>query len=215
MPRPGSAVDVVHSSPIVGHALVDALQAAAVPTGLLLYSWTDLVTRLEHIHGYVVIDAYLDDHVPLSLKVRAISHLSSCPIVLGNNHQQSAADRAYDEGAADWIEPREALEDAVRRIAAVVDGFRRVVRAHPPRAHLTDREIQILCLYASRRSISARTLGRYLGITEQTVHTHLKSGRAKYREAEVPVSNRHTLADALVEDGYLIGADAWQAEHRW
>ncbi|WP_265444363.1 HTH domain-containing protein [Flexivirga meconopsidis] len=184
-------------------------------TGMLLYSWTDLVTRLDGISPYVVVDAYLDDHVPLSLKVRAITQLSSCAVVLGNIHQQSAADRAYDEGAADWIEPRDSLDDAVRRIAAVLNGARRRVREHPPNAHLTDREIQILCLYASRRSISARTLGRYLGITEQTVHTHLKSGRAKYRKANVAVSNRHSLAEALVADGYLIGPEAWQAEHRW
>lgn len=72
-----------------------------------------------------------------------------------------------------------------------------------------------MSLYASRRSLNAAALARHLGISEATVKSHLKDGRAKYRNAGRAVGNRQLLADALSEDGYLVSVQSWEAERRW
>ena len=47
----------------------------------------------------VVVDALLDDHVPLPLKVRALRRLGSTPIVLGPGTDTPFARRCAHEGA--------------------------------------------------------------------------------------------------------------------
>jgi len=209
-------VDIVHSSPIVAAGLQRALDNATVRVGLVLYSWADLTVRVDSVGTCVVVDAYLDDHVPLALKIRALANLPTTAVVLGRQLQPSLAKRAYAEGAAGWVAPSLRLAECADRIRALaMTKAPAAPRRESGEVVLTDRELQVMSLYASRRSLNAATLARHLGISEATVKSHLKEGRAKYRAAGHDVGNRQLLADALTEDGYLVSAETWRAENRW
>lgn len=211
-----SVIDIVHSSPIVAAGLQRALTDAGVPVGLVVYSWADLTMRVDKVGSCVVVDAYLDDHVPLALKIRALTNLPTTAVVLGARLQSSLTKRAYAEGASGWLTPTVGLAQCASRIRELAGPTTDTAeRQDPDDVNLTDRELQVMSLYASRRSLNAATLARHLGISEATVKSHLKEGRAKYRAAGRDVGNRQLLADALVEDGYLVSAETWSAEHRW
>lgn len=217
-PTTRAVVDIVHSSPIVAAAMHRALVGAGAHVGLVLCSWAELTRRVDGIGSCVVIDAYLDDHVPLALKVRALVSLPTTAVVLGTRHQDSLDRRSRAEGAAAWLEPSVGLARTarqVRNLASVPSPTPAATKAPGDEVHLTDREMQVMCLYASRRSLNARTLARHLGIAEATVKSHLKEGRAKYACAGRSVGNRQLLGDALAADGYLVSPQTWQAEHRW
>jgi DNA-binding CsgD family transcriptional regulator len=211
-----SVVDIVHSSPVVATALKRALRDSGARVGLVVYSWADLTVRVDSIGTCVVVDAYLDDHVPLALKVRALAGLPTTAVVLGTRHQHSLEQRARAEGAAGWLTPSAGLIESAAQIRGLASGRTQSrPAAGSEEIRLTDRELQVMCLYASRRSLNARALARHLGISEATVKSHLKDGRAKYRSAGRTVSNRQLLADALAADGYLVSAETWRAEQRW
>lgn len=210
-------VDIVHSSPVVAAGLHRALHESGVRVGLVLYSWADLTVRVDSIGTCVVVDAYLDDHVPLALKIRALAGLPTTAIVLGARRQPTLVQRAYAEGAAAWLTPSDGLTDCAAQIGAAASTRAPAAdrRLDEEDVTLTDRELQVMSLYASRRSLDAAALARHLGISETTVKSHLKTGRAKYRRAGRDVGNRQRLTDALVDDGYLVSAETWRAEHRW
>lgn len=209
-------VDIVHSSPVVACGLERALTAAGVRVGLVVHSWADLTAQADRIGSCVVVDAYLDDHVPLALKIRALAGLPTTAIVLGARHQPSLTRRAYAEGAAGWLSPSVGLAECATRIRRLATARRAANGvSETDGIRLTDREVQVMSLYASRRSLNAAALARHLGISEATVKSHLKDGRAKYRNAGRAVGNRQLLADALSEDGYLVSVQSWEAERRW
>lgn len=91
----------------------------------------------------------------------------------------------------------------------------RVPAGPPPVAALTDREIQVLVLWAGTRGYSPADLGRVLALRTESVRSHLERGRARYRSAGVPTADRLALRAALVEDGWFLDAAVWADSGRF
>lgn len=212
---PRSSIYVVHSSPIVAHAIEDSLREDGCPVSHTGYSWTQFVTRWDFSAATVVIDAYLDDHVPLSLKVRALYDVGSSAIVIGELDER-LRDRAELEGCQLWLTPATAAAQIAQEIRAVGEQER---MPRPPASdvapHFTDRELQIMAAYTSRRAPTAKSLARTFGISIDTARSHLRAGRRKYENAGVDVGSRSRLQQALIADGYIVDTDRWSALARW
>lgn len=212
----GRPIVVLHSSPVIADAVRDELWRQAAHRRIrTVYSWADFARTWDFSSTWVVLDAYLDDHVPLALKVRSLVRVRSGAIVLGALYSPALRTRAMHEGATAWLEPTLGLGALAERIAALsVPAPRRRPRSDV-RVRLTDRELQLATLHASRRAMTPAALARSLGLSVTTVKSHIASTRRKYRMAGVTVHTRQELADALVADGYLISEQDWQRQARW
>lgn len=219
MPTP-SRLDLVHTCPVVTTALRAELRRGPDPVRVdtAVHSWTDFRAEWDFAGEVVVLGALLDDHVPLPLKVRALRRLGSTPIVLGPGRETPFARRCGHEGAAAWIEPTlglAATAEAIRQAAAgSPPAHARLPAAAPAIADLTDRELQVLGLYASTRGYSPADLGRVLALRTETVRSHLGRGRARYRSADRPTHTRAALRVALIEDGWFLDPAVWAAADR-
>lgn len=208
-------VDLVHTSPVVSTSLRRELQRGHHPVEVTttVHSWTDFQEEWDFAGDFVVLDALLDDHVPLPLKIRALRRLGSLTIVLGPGRDTPFAARCAAEGALAWIEPALGLVETTDAIRSTVLGhvpeYARLPTASPPVADLTDRELQVCCLYAALRGHSPQHLGRMLGLRTETIRSHLERGRARYRAAGCPTQNRAALREALVADGWLLDPQVW------
>lgn len=178
-----------------------------------VHSWSDFQEEWDFAGDFVVLDALLDDHVPLPLKVRALRRLGSLSIVLGPGQGTPFVARCGAEGALAWVEPTVDLVDTVdtirRTILGDVPEHARIAPARPPTAGLTDRELQVCSLYAAMRGHSPHHLGRILGLRTETIRSHLERGRARYRAAGRPTNNRAALREALVDDGWTLDPRVW------
>ena len=217
---PALRLDLVHTSPVVTTALRRALRTAPRPAQVdaTVHSWVDFLAEWDFAGDIIVLDALLDDHVPLPLKARALRRLGSHPVVLGPGRDTPFAARAVAEGVIAWIEPTIGLSETAAIITEVAAGTAppeaTVAPAGPPLAALTDRELQVLALYASTRGHSPADLGRILDLRTDTIRSHLERGRARYRAAGRPTHNRAALRTALVEDGWVLDPQVWRAAGR-
>lgn len=212
---PRTSIYVVHSSPIIAHAIEDALHIAGRTVKHCGYSWIQFISKWDFSAAVVVVDAYLDDHVPLSLKVRALYDVGSSAIVIGESDER-LHHRAVLEGCQHWLTPETDPTDIAAQICAVADTQR---ASRPDREmtgpRFTDRELQIMAAYTSRRAPTAKALARSLGISIDTARSHLRAGRRKYDNAGVDVGSRERLQQALVRDGYIVDVERWSALARW
>ncbi|WP_338750497.1 helix-turn-helix transcriptional regulator [Janibacter alittae] len=211
---------LVHTSPVVTTALRRELRGGPAPVRVetTVHSWTDFRRDWDFAGDVVVIHALLDDHVPLPLKVRALRRLGSVPVVLGPGRETPFARRCGAEGARAWIEPTNGLTTTARTIREVASGripeHARPAPAPPCSAELTDRELQVLSLYASTRGHSPAHLGRVLSLRTETVRSHLARGRARYRALGHDTHGRAALRAALVADGWFLDPAVWTAASR-
>lgn len=212
---PRSNIYIVHSSPIIAHAIEESLQAAGRPVSHCGYSWIQFISKWDFSAAVVVVDAYLDDHVPLSLKVRALYDVGSSAIVVGEPDDRLRR-RAEVEGCQQWVDPDTGAAEVAQQICTVADQ-ERVPRpdSGDPGPRFTDRELQIMTAYTSRRAPTAKALARSLGISIDTARSHLRAGRRKYENAGVQVGSRQRLQQALIGDGYMVDVDRWSALARW
>ncbi|GGB18204.1 hypothetical protein GCM10011492_05060 [Flexivirga endophytica] len=212
---PGSSIYIVHSSPIIAHAIEGFLRDAGRSVNHCGYSWIQFVSKWDFSAAVVVVDAYLDDHVPLSLKVRALYDVGSSAIVVGEVDERLRR-RAELEGCQLWLTPDADAAEITERICAVVDNARTPrPEIDSPAPRFTDRELQIMAAYTSRRAPTAKALARSLGISIDTTRSHLRAGRRKYENAGVDVGSRQRLQQALIDDGYMVDVDRWSALARW
>lgn len=208
-------LDLVHTSPVVTTALRRELRAGARPVRVdtAVHSWTDFQAEWDFAGDLIVLDALLDDHVPLPLKARALRRLGSHPVVLGPGRDTPFAGRAAAEGVVAWIEPTIGLADTAEIVREVAAGNTPpeagVTPAGPPLAELTDRELQVLSLYASARGHSPTDLSRILALRTETVRSHIDRGRARYRSTGRATHNRAALRHALVDDGWFLDPTVW------
>lgn len=212
--------DLVLTSPVVSSALRDELRRGerAVRVTTAVHAWADFQAEWDFAGEVVVLDALLDDHVPLPLKVRALRRLGSRPVVLGPGRDTTFSRRVAAEGAQAWIEPSHGIAETAELIRDVAQHATpdhvRVEPAPPPLVRLSDRELQVLCLYAGHRDLFPAYLGRVLTLRTQTVRSHLERGRSRYRALGRPSHNRAVLCEALVEDGWFIPTEVWSAAGR-
>lgn len=211
-------VVVIHSSPVVADALAaELVRIAAAPRVDATYSWTDFVREWDFLPTWAVVDAYLDDHVPLALKVRSLVRERSGVVVLGPCYTPQLRHRVMADGVSEWLEPTLSLADTADRIRTLVRGRPNDDRRAPAAeaVSLTDRELQLAGLHASRRGSTPAAIARNLGLSANTVRSHIAAARRKYRAAGRPAGSQQELAAQLVADGYLTPDADWGRQARW
>lgn len=221
-------IDLVVAQPVVLDLLRRTLVREGVEVASAATTWDEFARSWDFAAPAVLVDAHLDDHVPLPLKVRALHRAGAQVAVLGRQAEVRLALRARAEGAGIWLSPQAgAAEIAVDVVTWLTAGPAGPVRpgdptsAHPALAHgasacpLTDRELQVLALYASRRGHTATEVAEVLGISTDTVRSHLRSGRARLTALGHDVGSRGRLQQVMVAEGYLEGLDHWHRLHRW
>lgn len=209
-------IDLAVISPVLLGALADALRREGVEVLTAAPSWVEFSRSWDFAAPSVLVDAHLDDHVPLILKVRALLREGSRVAVLGRDGASRQARRCLREGAEIWLTPQQSLSQITRRLAAWARSDPPTIRGSAlPEPHLTDRELQILSLYASRRGHTVAEVAKVLGLSSETVRTHLRTGRAKYTALGQDVSSRARLTRVLVDDGLVEDPDLWSAMQRW
>ena len=120
------------------------------------------------------------------------------------------------EGAVAALDGDATPMEIPRQIEAVIQrGFARLPRHSSIGTTLTDREIQVLELYARRRALTASALASALGLRTTTVRGHLARGRQKLAAAGLRCATRRDLAVTLQEIGYSHTDAQWSAIGRW
>ncbi|NQX29598.1 response regulator transcription factor [Microbacteriaceae bacterium VKM Ac-2854] len=199
-------VDIVDDLPFIRAALAIALPEtdAAVQLRVSAASWTEYSQSWARLSDVTVFRAELIDHVPAALKVRALAALDVAPIALLNAPAPPHEARLLQAGAVGIVYASDELATLIERIT---DPVRRVAAPPAPSSiDLSDRELQIACLYCGRSAPSAASLGRTLRLQERTVRRHLSRAREPFKLAGIDVSTRMKLRAALIEDGWLLPA---------
>lgn len=216
MTAPSPNVDLAIASPVVLLGLTSELASRGVRVETAVTSWVEFSRSWAFSAGHVLVDAYLDDHVPLLLKVRALRREGSRVAVLGRHPDGRQAGRAMRDGADLWLTPEDNLETTGERLARWArSAITTDTPSTPAGPQLTDRELQVLCLYASRRGHPVTEVGKILGLSPETIRTHLRTGRAKMTTIGHDVGTRSRLERALVDEGIVEDVTTWREMRRW
>lgn len=210
-------VDFIHRNPILASAVASAWKdhIGVTTLGMIYTSWASFSRDHLLAAPWIALDAFFDDHVPLPLKVRAASATGRRCIVLGETSPAQRSALAA-EGAVAILDEDSTAEEIPGQIEAVVCGAANPLEPQSSiGTELTDREIQILELYARRRALTASSLAAALGLRTTTVKGHLVRGRHKLSAAGFRCATRVELAQVLQEIGYSHTDAQWHAVGRW
>jgi DNA-binding CsgD family transcriptional regulator len=199
---PTLTVDVIDDVLFVGPALDAIAQGgrARIAAVRASTSWLAYIASDQgepRVAERVVVRAELRDHVPIVLKIRALTRLGVHSIVLTDDDSPAFERRLLEAGAAHVLTKRDDLETL---LAAVVVEHQHA--SAPRSAVLSDRELQVACLYAGRTAATTSMLAEILGVPLGSVRTHLRRARGKLSPGG-PVSTREQLRARLIEEGWL------------
>ncbi|PPG42700.1 response regulator transcription factor [Pseudoclavibacter sp. RFBA6] len=167
-------------------------------------TWLDYDLDAAMSADVVIFKAELRDHVPAGLKVRALRRLGVAAVVLLAGESEPHRLQLAGEGATAVLSRASGyatLEDELLRLEA--DGARAVADDIDPPL-LTDRELQIACIFASRAAPSARHIGELLDLSGETIRAHLQRARGKLQRSGHAVGTRNSLRLALYDAGLLF-----------
>ncbi len=211
--RPLHRVDIVDTNPFLAFALHELLREGRmrIRPGLAGMRWETMAERWDFGRDVVVVQAELPDIWPHALKIRALSRLGCRTLVIGDTGNEALVARAVEAGAVRVVDPATPLRRLVEHVQQVAQGSSGwdqaqldLVERHPA-PYLSDRRMQICCLYAARPDFTTGTIATILGLSEHTVRSHLAAVRRIYREHGDDTSDRRRLSATLREHGYLVG----------
>lgn len=189
-------------------ALGPALQAAAalgrapVAVRVVAPSWSQYAARIHSVADVVVVRAELVDHVPTALKVRALRAAGARPVVVADDPEDVHRARLVRCGAAAVLTRSDDLDDVVHAILADRVGNESPIESlESGDIHLSDRQLQIACLFAGHGAPSSKWIAQFLGLPESSVRTNLQRARRSLRAAD-----RGELRSRLIEHGWMSGS---------
>ncbi|MBF4550082.1 MULTISPECIES: LuxR C-terminal-related transcriptional regulator [unclassified Pseudoclavibacter] len=199
-------IEVIDETIFIWDALRHSPEASdsSWEVGVRTKTWVNFSAARAEVADLVVLSAELVDHVPAVLKVRAITRLGTRVGVLVNSEDTTIESRLRLEGAS----------FVARRTTTTWEQFLGTLRAalaSPPsssndfpRPGLTDRELQIAALFASRAAPTTQQIAELLALGPGTVRTHLKRARHRLGADGLVVSSREELRSGLLAAGYLV-----------
>lgn len=210
--RPGPRIAVVDDHPVVTSGVgahLDAaddlvLEAVATTVDELLARSSDL--------DVVLLDLRLADGSTPGANIDRLQATGALVLAYTSGEDPTLLREAARRGVVGVVrksEPVPVVLDAVRAAlrgevvagadwAAAIDSDSDI-----PSAGLTDREAQVLELYASGEK--ADRVARVLGISRETVLDHVRRIRVKYAAVDRPAPTKVELYRRAVEDGVLPG----------
>jgi len=160
----------------------------------------------------VVLDLNLRDGTTPEQNVAAVSEWGAHVLVLTSAEDPylvRAASRTAARGIVRKSAPPEALREALLAVArgdlALSTEWASALDADPllAAAPLTDREREVLSLYAS--GMGVKQVAAALFVSENTIDDHLRRIRHIYQQIGRPAATKIDLYRRGVEDGYLPG----------
>ncbi|MGF3055971.1 hypothetical protein [Microbacterium sp. YY-01] len=200
-------VDIIDDAFFIGPALQSFTNHARPPLIVRRTesNWIPYIADFDDASGVVIVRSNLADHVPAVLKVRALSRIGARPIVLTDKTSAAFTYRLAEAGAAAVFNRTHHIDDIVAAITQPRGAETLSVnRGGCSDAKLSDRELQVACLYVGRAAPSTTVLAQLLGIPALSVRTYLQRARTALR-AVGPTSTRQTLRQTLITDGWLEG----------
>lgn len=170
---------------------------------------TQMLAR-SRVLDVVLLDLMLADGTTPTRNIKALAGIA--PVLAYTSGERPRlvreAGRAGVIGMIRKSELPEALVEAIRTVvrgevvasadwAAALDSDARFVAAH-----LSDREAEVLALYASGET--AERVGEQLFISRETVLDHIRRIRVKYAAVDRPAQTKIDLYRRAVEDGIVL-----------
>ena len=157
----------------------------------------------------VLLDLRLGDGSQPRDNVAALLAAGAQVVVYSEGSHRAAMDEAVRAGALGLLrkdEPVTVVAEALRAVAAGDPAgsaaLAQLLHSDAPlHAHLSDREIEVLRLYAA--GLPAKSVARRVGVHEVTAKEYLKRIRAKYAALGRPAGTRSELYARAIEDGIL------------
>ncbi|WP_353114310.1 hypothetical protein [Microbacterium sp.] len=201
-------VDVVDDALFTGVALAAITRDRGLSTVVrrVESGWIQYISEFDDASGVVVVRSRLDDHVPTVLKVRALARIGVLPVILLDEPNAALETRLIEAGAADVLTREDDIEELLTAISEVRPMSTPVSVALSD-VRLSDRELQVACLYVGRTAPSTPVLATLLGIPHASVCKYLQRARTALR-AVGDTSTRAALRQVLLRDGWV---DAGQA----
>lgn len=202
--RAGEApsVDVIDDLLAMGPALRAAVAfgRASIHLREVAPSWVQYAERIDTVAHVVAVRAELVDHVPTALKVRALRTAGARPIVVADDPSPVHRARLVRTGAAAILTRSDDLDELLKAVSGErTDDDGGVVDLPEVRdVHLSDRQLQVACLFAGRGAPSSDWIARSLGLPVTSVRTHLQRARRALGAAD-----RDELRARLIDDGWM------------
>ncbi|MBT9608355.1 hypothetical protein [Microbacterium sp.] len=196
------SVDVIDDLLALGPALRAAVAfgRASIELREIASSWAEYAARIDSVAHVVAVRAELVDHVPTVLKVRALRAAGARPVVVADDPAPVHRARLIHTGAAAVLTRSDDLDDLLAAVAGVrADHAGRL--GDPPElrdVHLSDRQLQVACLFAGHGAPSSEWIARSLGVPVTSVRTNLQRARRALGAA-----NRDELRARLIDDGWM------------
>jgi|GEM_PF-3976759 len=195
---------IVDDRPYLGAAMRLVLRPRTdISMGIATSSWEVFSRHSGAAPGCVLVTAELLDPVPTVLKVRLLRRKCAQAVVIMNRADPAHEQRLREAGAFAVVTRDVALRDLIVLCGQAMRGILPPSTAQSAPTHLTDRELQVACVYCGLAAPTGRTLAEYLGVSPQTIRVHLRQVRAKYRAFGETSLDRLQLRHCLVNDGWL------------
>jgi DNA-binding NarL/FixJ family response regulator len=172
----------------------------------------ELLAKLKSKPQVVVLDLSLADGSNPAENVRSLIDYGTEVLIFSIADRKSQVKAALVEGAAALVTKSQQMAELFECINLVANGIQvntaETVAAIDTdqefKAKLTDRELEVLRMYAS--GLTLKQVAYELKLSKYTVKEHIDRVRDKYSRAGRPAPGKSELLIRLIEDG-LLGED--------
>lgn len=173
---------------------------------------SELLGKLKSKPQVVVLDLSLADGSHPAENVRALMEYGAEVLIFSIADRKSQVKAALVEGAAALVTKSQQMSELFECINLVANGIKvntaetlaAIDTDQEFKAKLTDRELEVLRLYAS--GFTLKQVAYELKLSKYTVKEHIDRVREKYSKAGRPAPGKYELLIRLIEDG-LLGED--------
>lgn len=169
----------------------------------------ELLAKLKKKPQVVVLDLSLADGSEPSQNVRKLIDYGTEVLIFSIADRKAQVKAALVEGAAALVTKSQQMSDLFECINLVANGIKvntaetiaAIDSDQEFKAKLTDRELEVLRLYAS--GMTLKSVAYELKLSKYTVKEHIDRVRDKYSNLGRPAPGKSELLMRLLEDGYM------------
>ena len=169
----------------------------------------ELIPKLKKKPQVVVLDLSLADGSEPSQNVRKLIDYGTQVLIFSIADRKDQVRAAIVEGAAALVTKSQQMKDLFECINLVANGIKvntaetiAIIDSDQEfKAKLTERELEVLRLYAS--GMTLKSVAYELKLTKYTVKEHIDRVRDKYSNLGRPAPGKPELLMRLLEDGYM------------
>jgi DNA-binding NarL/FixJ family response regulator len=192
------------------------VKAGAQEAGYVVVEHADsvqaLLTKLKEPPSVVVLDLSLADGSTPAANVKKLVEFGSKVLIYSIADNKDKVNEALREGAEGLVSKSQDMATLFEAIRLSANGITinttetvaAIDNDIPFRANLSERELQVVRLYAS--GMTLKSVAYELKLSKYTVKEHIDRARDKYSKVGRPVTGKSELLIRLIEDG-LFGED--------